>query len=80
MSEGKGNVVGYVIVMILLALYFGWLMDRMALFSDGGVSRLAKLGAGLVIGLLALAVTFAAGKLASRRGGSDERERRGGGR
>ena len=46
----------YIVVIVVLAAYFGWILDRMAAFTTHGFVRLDKLLIGFGLVLLALAI------------------------
>ena len=63
-SPGPGM---YAVVIVILAAYFGWILDRMAAFTRNGFVRLDKLLIALGLVLLALGVSAGLGALAKHR-------------
>lgn len=66
-ARGPGPL-AYAIVMLLLAGYFFWILDRMAAFSSHGFRRLDKIAVGFGIVILVLVVTALIGRAGHRRG------------
>ena len=63
----KPGPLAYGIVMVLLASYFFWILDRMAAFSAHGFRRLDKIAVGFGIVLFVLVLTALLGRIGHHR-------------
>lgn len=64
----KPGPLAYGVVMLLLAAYFFWILDRMAAFSSHGFRRLDKIAAGFGIVIVVLVLSALAGRIGHRGG------------
>jgi hypothetical protein len=59
---------GYAAVIVLLALWFAWLMSRMAPYSPDGYETLAMMGLAFAAAILVPAILLGVARLVDRRG------------